>query len=504
MPSDGIDDLKNRSKQAVEQINASSVKARQDPKLVGVVLVLSSAIVLTLGEILQGFSNDQSWGGDWAQYLLHADNLTSRNDYQEGLSQFPAAPLSFTILLAAVSLSGLPTLLAAQLMNFGFLAGIAVLSFRSVLNTTNVAFALLAVIFTISQPTLQALTYQIGPELGFAFFTLGTLTLAPGSKLQTTFLIIACSFRIEALILPLVLLFQSEVPPGVKTRQLFAGFLSSFVTLYGLAVVFGTGAYGSSDSSTRKAVGALLRPSAALDNAREVSLALQDFSETWWAVLFGLKSVDAPLWSVAGLLLVVSGLIFVSNNKNSVARIAIIGLFIFFGAVAIVFRIGSEGPFPGRYLAVILVLLPTAVASMISKHKLLLTGRNSLTAFLAALLVFVSYFPIQNQTREWYEATDFSESISAVDDADTLGFFKPRTLQYAVRTDYDGGWTPEIISLRNRSGVQQIKDAGGCAVVELVTNYGQEDVRRELQELEEQALATLVYKSEWRETYCFG
>ena len=468
-------------------------------------MVFLAVLVLAAGiRALTGIANDHSWGGDWAQYLLHAGNILEVSDYQRGLSGYPPAPISYVLLLAVASLTGMPIFVAGQLLNFLFFGGICVILFRVVRKTSNVLLALLTVLFLLLNPTYLYLAYQIGPGLTFIFFVVATLSVKPGSRIQTVCLVLAASMRIEGFILALALMTDRSVPIRRRWNQLFLGLGAMVMATFMLSFLTRTEVYGASHGSTRQAFGVLLTPSLLVDNLRQVALAMQDLSISWLHILSGNDTIKST--AVAIIVLVITIGASVSPGPSSLRQFRISsGLFLaFFALIAIIFRVGSAGSFPGRYLAVVLALILPTLCKFASNVSNQSTLRPTAVALLLSFLIAVSIFPEGNGTSRWYNATNFEESVSLVTNEEVLGFVKPRTLQFAITSMTGGESAPEIISLRTAKAVEYISDRGGCAIVEITSGYGQTDIRALLQASSQEGTSQLIYQSDWREVYCFG
>lgn len=444
--------------------------------------------------------NDQNWGGDWAQYLIHAENLLDGSGYLDGLEGFSAAPLGFVVLLAALLLVPLPIFFTAQALQFIFVLFICLLILRACQKAGSFGVGIFFASLIFLNSNVQAAVYQIGPDVLFACTVVSFAYLPMKSKTSVILLAFSCATRVEGILLLVPILVDKGLSQRERAARLFVGGFVWLLSIWGLAAATSSPAYGTGHSSVRTAVRTIFRPSDFVENAEILRDVISQILSKYTHSVFGQGS------SVPDFFLVIIGIIILVGITNftdqSRCRVTLVWSFlIFLVPIGFSFAVGGEGGLPPRYFLVPGILsvglLAEWVAGLVQKQQF---KSKKIFLGLAASLLLVSA-SLSVNTRAWYHATDFESDVGRINSSQMIGFFKPRTLEFALREVNDSHGEINVVLLRSTAAAESLINGSGCAIGEKTSMHGQDIVLPFLRE--NLPLAVYTFENSYRLIACF-
>lgn len=437
--------------------------------------------VFVLSWLLASSLVTQNHNGDYAQYILHAWNLASGNEWSYVLQNFPAVlPLYSIVLTPIVAIFGINftvfSLASALMWAFSYLV-ISSIPFRSSMKRTRVA---LLGLFGLFSPLALAHTISATNHLMFAALCallVGSIehySRRPSQLLALAIFLSAISLsltRIEAtwVILALVTLGSLRLSHRLLLFPLSLVPLSVSSLIEQFSEMR---SYANESSSIRvfTQMGDLL------------STYIQEFGNILSLIShvyldLGNTNVSVAIGSVLFIGLVYS----IKSSRNA----SLVALAIICTQPAILF-VGGLNLTPPQYLLGAAMLIPLALGSSLS-IDLKSGGKKLAITLLPVVLLFVqTHSTLEYNKSDFYTSGALNQAVQfawALDKAGQIGFYKPRimTLKYCTETPV----CKQAKRVRSKEQALQVLDNHGIVVIRNIDGYGQEKVLEALTGLED-------------------
>lgn len=484
------------------ETSRSTVSRIWQPTLLALVALLV-LIFVQVASLAVGLSGDQNWGGDWAQYVIHAENLSSFRRYMLGLDGLglAPAPLPYVVVLTVVGALPANILLAAQVLNVGLLMLILVPIFRYLNEKSGRLVALIAILAILRNPFVMGQVTVVGPGLFFAALSVQYLTSPQSSRRKTALLVALCATRIEAVVFLVLLIFERGRDRRLRIRDAFLGSATLGFTLAILPRLLGAATYGVSSSNTAVVVRRFLNPSLFRENVEII----QD-SVVTVLVALGRNSVAIDEISSSSMVAVFVLIFLIAVGMNSsgleldLPRM-VWGMCTLMSVVAVYFILNGYGAFPQRYMLgpglIFLMIILAAFSGGRSR------GNSPSPAFIpiAVLALSLVLGSLPPSSHPWFARTNFVADIASMPFESSVAFVKPRVMEYSLRQIYGMEHDIEVLGLRSEGQAKAIIEGGGCGVVEHTDSYSQREVLGYFEAKVDEAYFFLSNDS--RSIYCF-